>query len=75
LAGVWQQQQTARPQPQVAVAGALAKGAICVNNNAKASSGAKIILATFIQAVMQSCGCHHSNIQKSFVQWRQCLFP
>jgi len=63
LAGVWQQQQMARRQPQWAGVGAPVIVAICVNNNVKASNGAKIILATFIQAVMRSCGCHNHNTQ------------
>jgi hypothetical protein len=55
LAGVGQQQQTAIRQPQLASLaglGACVPGAICVNKSAKASNGAKMILATFIQAVI-----------------------
>jgi hypothetical protein len=54
LAGVWQQ-QTAKWQPQLAglaKPSAPAKKAVCVNNSAKASSGANMVRATFITVVI-----------------------
>jgi hypothetical protein len=49
----------------------LAKGAICVSISAKASSGAKMILAGFIQTVILLDGCGKDNIRRTFVKWNR----